>query len=152
MYVNMKTNRFFFTVMVAAVLMAGCTKEQVTPTDTPASQGLTTLKGTQWTGSYIGSWLGYYTEMDISLDFTSETEGTAFYEIYVNNSLGGTLDGHYTYSFEGSTGSITYDNGSTKTFTYSATDNTITTECKINLNSTDGQSQLFGGEVVFHKR
>lgn len=132
-------------VLLAALLVAACEKNESVPIHDPSA---ISLAGSSWLGHYDDTLWGYPTEIDWSLDFNTDSTAELFLEFSVGNQPQQPYTFSFSYSFDGSHG-ITQSNQivEDEIFDYHPEDTTITMSLYLDVN--EGEARL-GGLTTFH--
>ena len=114
-------------VAIAAIGVTGCSKDDDTSSTsnpTPTNNTID-LKGTSWVGVYNDTYQNYPAVLTWSLDFTSDTEGELLFELTVAGQQQGNYDVPFTWTFDGTNGTMNAGQMGASQFTYDAATNTI---------------------------
>lgn len=135
------------TLLMAALLLAACQKEEPTTNPQPAPQpAVPSLAGTAWVGTLADTYQGYPMTITYNFDFTDDSTGSLYVELLVNGfTTPVNLTFHYT--FDGDSGLLEGDDWDTD-FSYHAEGPTIVTHLYI----IDQDGTALGGEVTLYPR
>ncbi len=131
------------TLLMAALLLAACQKEEPTPNPQPA---VPTLAGTAWVGTLADTYQGYPMTITYNLDFIDDSIGYLYLELLVNG-ITNPVDLTFHYTFDGDSGLLEGDDWYTD-FSYHADGPTITSY----IYMLDQYGDTLGGEVTLYPR
>lgn len=131
------------TLLMAALLLAACQKEEPTPNPQPA---VPTLAGTAWVGTLADTYQGYPMTITYNLDFIDDSTGSLYVELLVNG-ITNPVDLTFHYTFDGDSGLLEGDDWYTD-FSYHADGPTITSY----IYMLDQYGDTLGGEVTLYPR
>lgn len=138
-------------VAVAAIGVTGCSKDDDTSSTsnpTPTNNTID-LKGTSWVGVYNDTYQNYPAVLTWSLDFTSDTEGELLFELTVAGQQQGNYDVPFTWTFDGTNGTMNAGQMGASQFTYDAATNTIKMMMMVEV---EGDGAQLGGMTTFYPR
>lgn len=147
--------KLFKTLMMAimataAMGLTSCSKDDDTSSNpTPSNNDPIELKGTSWVGVYNDTYQNYPAVLTWSLDFTSDTEGELLFELTVAGQQQGHYDVPFTWTFDGTTGTLDAGQMGAPQFTYDAATNTITMMMMVEV---EGDGATLGGMTTFYPR
>lgn len=135
------------TLLMAALLLAACQKEEPTTNPQPAPQpAVPSLAGTAWVGTLADTYQGYPMTITYNLDFADDSTGSLYVELLVNG-ITTPIDLTFHYTFDGDSGLLEGDDWDTD-FSYHAEGPTIVTHLYI----IDQDGTALGGEVTLYPR
>lgn len=135
------------TLLMAALLLAACQKEEPTTNPQPAPQpAVPSLAGTAWVGSLTDTFLDYPMTITYNLDFADDSTGSLYVELLVNG-ITNPVNLTFHYTFDGDSGLLEGDDWDTD-FSYHAEGPTIV----IHLYIIDQDGTALGGEVTLYPR
>ena len=136
------------TLLMAALLLAACQKEEPTSNPQPAPQpAVPSLAGTAWVGTLTDTFQGYPMTITYNLDFADDSTGSLYVELLVNGFTN-PVDLTFHYTFDGDSGLLEGDDWNAD-FTYHAEGPTITTYIYM---IDDQYGDTLGGEVTLYPR
>jgi hypothetical protein len=136
------------TLLMAALLLAACQKEEPTTNPQPAPQpAVPSLAGTAWVGTLADTYQGYPMTITYNLDFADDSTGSLYVELLVNG-ITNPVDLTFHYTFDGDSGLLEGDDWNAD-FAYHAEGPTITTYIYM---IDDQYGDTLGGEVTLYPR
>ena len=138
-------------VAIAAIGVTGCSEDDDTSSTsnpTPTNNTID-LKGTSWVGVYNDTYQNYPAVLTWSLDFTSDTEGELLFELTVAGQQQGNYDVPFTWTFDGTNGTMNAGQMGASQFTYDAATNTIKMMMMVEV---EGDGAQLGGMTTFYPR
>ena len=132
------------TLLMAALLLAACQKEESTSNPQPA---VPSLAGTAWVGMLTDTFQGYPMTITYNLDFADDSTGSLYVELLVNG-ITNPVDLTFHYTFDGDSGLLEGDDWNAD-FTYHAEGPTITSYIYM---IEDQYGDTLGGEVTLYPR
>ena len=132
------------TLLMAALLLAACQKEESTSNPQPA---VPSLAGTAWVGMLTDTFQGYPMTITYNLDFADDSTGSLYVELLVNG-ITNPVDLTFHYTFDGDSGLLEGDDWNAD-FAYHAEGPTITSYIYM---IEDQYGDTLGGEVTLYPR
>ena len=140
--------------------MTSCKKDDIDDSQNPENpqnpqtEETTSLKGTAWVGIYNDTYtengIGYPAVLTWNLDFLSDTSGSLYLEVKVNNMDQQPTDMKFTYTFNGTGGLLDFGQNGAAEYTYNAAEKTITIDLPVMVD--ESGNQTIGGTTIFHPR
>ena len=136
------------TLLMAALFLAACQKEEPTSNPQPAPQpAVPSLAGTAWVGTLADTFLDYPMTITYNLDFADDSTGSLYVELLVNG-ITNPVDLTFHYTFDGDSGLLEGDDWNFD-FAYHAEGPTITSYIYM---IDDQYGDTLGGEVTLYPR